>query len=192
MLPPESKAKTSPAKKQAQPPVSDKLAGSNKRTGSADLSESSNEKARKKPKKNQPLPGITVPKPSATASGSGQDQKLVKLKVPPEKFSQIISLTPTSVQSKKRKAVAEGGSGSGDDTAGEMSDTNGAKKQRVKLVAGGRSLSPNAANSRQASPAPAAAKSRAGSPNAPADPSRPGSPAVPAGMKNVYWSANFS
>lgn len=184
-LVPESKAKTSPAKKQAQPPAGDKLPGSNKRTGSADLSESGNEKARKKPKKNQPLSGIAAPKSSATASGSGQDQKLVKLKVPPEKFSQIISLTPSPVQPKKRKAVAEGGSRSGDDTAGEMSDTNGGKKPRMKLVAG-RSLSPNAANSRQASPVPAAAKSRAGSPNAPADAARPGSPAVPAGMKNVH------
>lgn len=141
------------------------------------MSESGNEKARKKPKKNQPLPSAST----ATASGSGQEQKLVKLKVPPEKFSQITSLTPSPVlqQGKKRKAAGEAGSGSGDDTAGEMSDSNGVKKQRVKLLSGGRALSPPAqgtgTGSRQSSPIPVS-KSRPGSPNAPPGASRASSP----------------
>lgn len=156
-----------------------------KRTGSAELSESGNEKARKKPKKIQapPMFATSAASANARASGSGQDQKLVKLKVPPEKFSQITSLTPSSVsqpqqQGKKRKAMVEG-SGSGDDTSGEMSDSN--KKPRVKMLSSGRALSPpsQGTGSRRGSPAPGA-NPRAGSPA-----SRAGSPAddVPSGTE---------
>lgn len=41
-----------------------------------------------------------------------------------------------------------------DEKTGEMSDGPGSKKQRIKLMSGGRALSPSVAGSRQGSPAP--------------------------------------
>lgn len=142
-----------------------KTPGSNlKRSGSPELSESGAEMSRKKPKK-------TVQDPSATST-NGQPQpasKLLVLKVPSNKLQQIV-LTPPLVSkvSKKRKpGVLGADAGSGEDTAGEMSDgARGTKKQR--LIAGGRSLSPaNGSGSRPGSPVPPGQGSRAGSPAAP-------------------------
>jgi len=116
---------------------------------------------------------------------SGQSKKLIKLKVPAEEVSKITSLTPTpaagappKVATKKRKPGADGGSGSGEDTTGEMSDGPNGTKKRIKIVSKGRALSPSAGGaspaSRQGSPVPANAGSRAGSPAVPAG--RAGSP----------------
>lgn len=128
-----------------------------KRSGSPDLSESGTDK-RKKPRKTQP---------SANTPSSGQD-KLVKLKLPAEKLEKFAQLTQITVsQAGKKRKAGTGGAGSGDD--GEMSESS--KKQRIKIVSGGRALSPSA--SRQGSPD----ASRAGSPAVAAN-TRPGTPAA--------------
>lgn len=145
------------------PKKDNKAPGNNlKRSGSPELSESGTEKARKKPKK--------IENPSTT---NGQPQpaagKLLVFKVPSSKLQQIVLTPPlvTKVSKKRKPGVLGADAGSGEDTAGEMSDgARGVKKQR--LLAGGRSLSPtNGTGSRPGSPVPPRQGSRAGSPAAP-------------------------
>lgn len=123
-------------------------AGNLKRSGSPELSESGTEKARKKPKKN---PSTNIPAGGTPGSGTStngqphQPSTVVHLKVPGNKLQQIM-LTPPVVNKsvKKRKGGGPDGPGSGEDTAGEMSDASGnPKKQRIKMVASGRALSPS-------------------------------------------------
>ncbi|KAI5782772.1 hypothetical protein EDC01DRAFT_228174 [Geopyxis carbonaria] len=126
------------------PSSADKLNA--KRTGSADLSESGNEKSRKKPRKTQPV---------------GNNSSLASVS--------------SKISQKKRKA---GGDGSGDDTAGEMSDGAGASKKHrgSTVVPNSHKLSPPA-NSRQVSPTPGnGSSSRTGSPVTSTSTPRAGSP----------------
>ncbi|TGZ85517.1 hypothetical protein EX30DRAFT_392861 [Ascodesmis nigricans] len=148
--------------------------GSLKRTGSPDLSESGTEKARKKPKKNPAAPTMTGGTPVSATSNNGQPHQqpstLVRLKIPGFRLQQIM-LTPPTVNKpmKKRKGTGPDGPGSGEDTAGEMSDGSGnPKKQRIKMVAGARALSPNGngTGSRHGTPVPGQKPtSRAASPS---------------------------
>lgn len=127
-----------------------------KRSGSPNLSGiESGAESRKKPKKSQ------APKLGTSTLPVGTDKKsIVKLKVPPENLQQISSSEPSpsppsaaGMTAKKRK---NDGNATTDEKSGEMSDGPGSKKQRIKLLSGGRSLSPSAAASRQGSPAPPA------------------------------------
>lgn len=153
-------AKPASSKKVAQVPGTSTplpTAGSKlKRSGSPNLSGiESGAESRKKPKKSQ------APKPGTSTLPVGTDKKsIVKLKVPPENLQQISSSEPSpsppppaGLTAKKRK---NDGNATADEKSGEMSDGPGSKKQRIKLLSGGRSLSPSAAASRQGSPAPPA------------------------------------
>ncbi|KAH0610041.1 uncharacterized protein H6S33_012587 [Morchella sextelata] len=127
-----------------------------KRSGSPNLSGiESGAESRKKPKKSQ------APKLGTSTLPVGTDKKsIVKLKVPPENLQQISSSEPSpsppSVAGMSAKKRKNDGNATADEKSGETSDGPGSKKQRIKLLSGGRSLSPSAAASRQGSPAPPA------------------------------------